>query len=195
MKLFQALPGSDHELAMQLLDAFPVLLLRQRNEAVVVNIEELIMSPDSFTTLLTLDSRCNTQQSSTAVPKPHKSRHSSSKCGRPTHISKFPQIVERTTEFIKHHGFSAHNRRREEVGTAGVTLDEIRNHLLKAVPGLKEVGISKHTIARLMEPPRKGTIAASRYKSLIKARVPGKKNAYHEDHIDQHYLFAGVAYQ
>ena len=98
-------------------------------------------------------------------------------------------------EFIKHHGFSAHNRRREEVGTAGVSLDEIRNHLFEVVPGLREMGISKHTIARLMEPPRKGTIAAARYKSLIKARVPGKKNAHREDNIDQHYLFARVAYR
>ena len=99
------------------------------------------------------------------------------------------------TEFIKHHGFSAHNHRRKDVGTAGASLDEIRKHLLEVVPGLREMGISKHTISRLMEPPRKGTIAAARYKSLIGARVPGKKNAYHEDNVDQHYLFARVAYR
>ena len=44
---------------IQLLDTFPLLLLRQRNEAVLVNFEELIMNPDSFATLLTLDSSCN----------------------------------------------------------------------------------------------------------------------------------------
>ena len=178
MKFFQALPSSAHELTMQLLDTFPVLLLRQRNEAVLVNVEELIMNSDSFATLLTLDSTCNAQQSSTTVPKTHKSINPSSKCGRPTHVRKFPHFVE----FIKHHGFAAHNCRREEVGTSGVTLDEIQKHLLETVPGLKKMGISKHTIARIIEPPRKATMAASRYKSLVKAQVPGK-NAYREEHI------------
>ena len=58
MKFFQALPSSAHEFAMQLLDIFPVLLLRHKNEAVLVNVEEVIMNSDSFATLLTLDSTC-----------------------------------------------------------------------------------------------------------------------------------------
>ena len=81
------------------------------------------------------------------------------------------------------------------MGTSGVTLDEIQKHLLETIPGLKDMGIIKHTIARLMDPPGKATIAASRYKSLVKARVPGEKNAYYEEHIVQHYLFALVAYR
>ena len=87
VKLFQDLPGCDNELATQLLESFPVLLLRQGNEVVFVNLEELVMSPDSFTTLLILNSSCNTQESSATLPKPHKSRKSSSKCGRPTHVA------------------------------------------------------------------------------------------------------------
>ena len=85
---------------IQLLDTFPLLLLRQRNEAVLVNFEELIINADSFVTLLTLDSSCNEQQSSTTVRKPHMSINSSLKCGRPTHVSKFPRIVEYTTDIM-----------------------------------------------------------------------------------------------
>ena len=47
-----------------------------------------------------------------------------------------------------------YNCRREETGMAGVSLGQIRDHLLQNIPGLKEHGISKHTVARLMEPPR-----------------------------------------
>ena len=60
----------------------------------------------------------------------------------------------------------------------GVTLGQIRDHLMDTISGLREIGISRHTVARLMEPPRQGTIAAKRYLGLVKARVPGKRNAY-----------------
>lgn len=76
----------------------------------------------------------------------------------------------------------------------GVSLSNIRDHLLESVPDLKERGISVHSIARLMQPPRRKTIAAKRYKGLIDdARIHGKKNCYREEHVDQHYLFAKVA--
>ena len=48
-------------------------------------------------------------------------------------------------------------------------------------------GISTSSIAQLM---RRGAIASSRYKGLVAARVPGKRNQYSEFHRDQHYLFA-----
>lgn len=50
-------------------------------------------------------------------------------------------------------------------------------------------------MAHLMQPPRHGTRASSRYKGLVAARVPGKRNQYQEFHKDQHYLFAQVAYR
>lgn len=98
--------------------------------------------------------------------------------GRPSLITKFPAIVEVASEFIKSHGYAAHMRRRESVASApGVSLREIRNHLLENVPGLKERGISCDSVARFMKPPRQHTIAAQRYKGLISARVPGKRIA------------------
>ena len=44
----------------------------------------------------------------------------------------------------------------------------------KSVPGLKEHGVCDETVASLMEPPCRRTIAAQR----LAAHVPGKKNCY-----------------
>ena len=51
------------------------------------------------------------------------------------------------------------------------------------------------SVSRLMQPPRRGTVASTRYKALVAARIPGKRNQYREDHHDKHYLFAQVAYR
>ena len=50
------------------------------------------------------------------------------------------------------------------------------------------------TVSHLMDPPRRGTNSSRRYKGFVKAHVPGKQNSYREDHPDQHYLFACLAY-
>ena len=63
-------------------------------------------------------------------------------------VSKFPSIIQCKTEFIKQHDFSAHSRCYEEVGTIGVSLGNIRDHLMQNIPGLKEHGLNKHTVAR-----------------------------------------------
>ena len=80
------------------------------------------------------------------------------------------------------------------VGT-GVSLKNIRDHVLKVVPGLRDVGIGRDSIHLLMKPPRKNTVRASRYKSLVDARVPRKRNNYREENGNQHFLFARVLYR
>lgn len=168
------------------------------------------MSGDSFDKLLLLDQEW-VPKKPTTTPIPSASSESvkattsneaasatagTSVLGRPSLVSKFPEIVLCATSFIKANGFSAHERRREEVGKVGVSLHEIRDHLLANVPNLKSHGISLSSVARLLEPPRHGTIASKRYKGLVAARVPGKRNQYREDHKDQDYqLFAQVAYR
>ena len=67
VKLFQDHPACDNELAPQLLKSFPVFA----SETEVVNLEELVLSPEFFTTLLALNSSCRTQVRSTTFPKPH----------------------------------------------------------------------------------------------------------------------------
>ena len=99
-------------------------------------------------------------------------------------MSKFPGLIECATEFNKQHVFSAYSRRREETGMVGVSLNQIRDHLIQNNPSLKAHGISISTVTCLMEPPRPGIVSARRYKGLIKACVPGKQNSYREDHPD-----------
>ena len=68
------------------------------------------------------------------------------------------------TEFIKQHGYRAQERRRTETGTTcGVTLREIREHLLQKIP---ELHIGTTTIAYMMAPPHRGHRSAERYKSI-----------------------------
>ena len=51
--------------------------------------------------------------------------------GQPSIVSTFPDIVDIAAEFVKQHGFSAQFRRRTETGySCGVTIPEIRDHLL-----------------------------------------------------------------
>ena len=109
---------------------------------------------------------------------------------------RFPELVECASNFIKDHSFAAHSRRRETTGTGtGLCLNDLKNHLLEHVPGLKEHGISCDTIHHLMVPPRKNSGRAHRYKGLIDAKIPKKRNDYREDSENQHFLFARVKYR
>ena len=92
---------------------------------------------------------------------------------------------------VENHGFSAHNRRRNETAnTSGVSITQIKEHLVKAVPRLKEHGISKTTIRRSFQPPNRGNTVSRRYAALIDARRVMKSTSYREYHPDDHYLFA-----
>ena len=135
---FGILPTAAMDLALQLLDFFPVLLLTYGKQGIPVNIPEVIMTPDCFEKLLTYDSSVQAQQKSSCTVYDRLS------------MTEYQCM----TEFIKQHGLSAHSRRGEETGTVGVSLGNIRDHLIQNIPGL-----SKHTVAQLREPPRRGTIA------------------------------------
>ena len=94
---------------------------------------------------------------------------------------------------MKQHGLAAQCRRRNDTGfSSGVTINQIRQHLLENVQGLREHNISKSTVKRLFEAPNKPHNAAARYKGHIDARVGRKCNSYRESHIDAHYLFAAT---
>ena len=47
----------------------------------------------------------------------------------------------------------------------------------------------------LLQLPRKNSTRSQRYKSLIDAKVPGKRNQYREGSPNQHFLFARVSYR
>ena len=73
----------------------------------------------------------------------------------------------------------------------------MRNYIVVTrLPGLAEDGgISTDTVHRLTYPPRKNSIQAHRFKKLIAARVPGKRNQYREGNKNQYFMFARVAYR
>ena len=97
-------------------------------------------------------------------------------------MSQFPShsIVSTAATFVKANRFSAHERQRESIGKVEVSLREIRDHLISTVPGLRKHGISASSVACLMQPPRHGTRGSVRYKELVAARAPGKRNQYQE---------------
>ena len=56
--------------------------------------------------------------------------------GQPSIASKFPFLVDSAADFVKQHGFAAQIRRQTITGSsAGVSIAEIRQHLLEKVPG------------------------------------------------------------
>ena len=114
--------------------------------------------------------------------------------GRPKKHDQFPSIVQETLSYLEQHGCEAQLRRRTATTNClGVTLKDLRNHLLAAVPDLKTKGISRTTIHELMMLPRRKTVNAARYKELVNSRVPQRKNSRSlNDHQDSHFCAAQV---
>ena len=151
---FVPIPCALSAVVQQLVEMFPVISISTNDRMALVNCHELVMSGDGFERLLATvgsnffsvhkrDSKKTTTSSSTTCAE-------FNPMGRPTLVSKFPTIVSVATSFIKANGYSVHERRREEVGKVGVSLQEIREHLLSTVPGLRSYGISLSSVARLM---------------------------------------------
>ena len=120
------------------------------------------------------------------------------KRGRPSIHSKYPELVPCVENFIEQNSAEAHLRRRtSSIYTNGVTLNNISTHVKNQL----NLDVDENTIARLMEPPRKKTRSSKYYKSLIKARVPPKRNSKERrEHNHFHYtssqvkLVNGLAY-
>lgn len=86
------------------------------------------------------------------------------KRGRPSSHTKYPELVLCVKSFIEQNSAEAHLRRRTDtMYNNGVTLQQIANHV-KSTLGIT---ISRHTVHRLMQPPRKKTIASKLYKCLV----------------------------
>lgn len=170
--------------------------------SILVNMKEftLLNGADTFAELLLLDDgEQQVEETRAQNPTQHLENgplhYVPQKPGRiPLHQA-FPEIVTTVTDFIQTHGFSAQSRRRSQTGNSmGVTLSDIRSHLLEQFPALKERGISRTVIHQLMVAPRKGTRNALRYTGLVQAKVPGKDNSQRKAHLDGHYAFAQANY-
>lgn len=99
------------------------------------------------------------------------------KRGRKSIEKLFPDIVNKTEEIIKEHGFTADSKcRTDTVRSSGVTLKQIKNKLLHEIPLLKDHGLHETTVHRLLSPPNKRFKASTSYKSEVDAKVPPKRN-------------------
>ena len=188
----------------QLLQNFPILRATNKEKAnkdVLVNVHELLLSPDSFDILLGADKDVSNEPDNQTIYDPTEEAvlvtEGPTRCrGKEPYWLKFPELVETATNFIKLHSFSAHNRRRETTGTGtGVSLRDLQCHLLDKVPGLKEKGISLDTIHHLMVAPKKNSGRAGRYKGLVDAKIAKKRNQYREESENQHFIFSRVNYR
>ena len=91
--------------------------------------------------------------------------------------TQFERIVPLLLGFAQQHHWEADARRRVSTArTEGFRLKDALHFLFESVPGLYKAGLSKDTVARFFEPPRKNTIAARAYKGLVDARVAPKRN-------------------
>ena len=110
--------------------------------------------------------------------------------GRPSFHQLHPNLVSCVKSFIEQSSAAAHLRRRDNVMyTNGVSLKDIVQHVKKTLG----ITVSKNTVHRLMQPPRRKTIASKRYLGLIPARVPPKRNSNEKkEHIDFHFTCSQV---
>ena len=114
--------------------------------------------------------------------------------GQPSIVSKFPEIPEVVTEYVKRNGYKAQEKRRnDDFESCGVTVSDVRRHILEIIPGLKEHGISDSTVRYLFSPVHKGRKSSKRYKSLVKCGVPKKDNSLRKESKNAHYIHCRVA--
>ncbi len=183
------------DLVRKIVKLMPVMYIKSNGKSLFFNLHEFVLTPGAIE-LVFLDDSITDDTDNIIEPDndstlSEQNQSRTGKGGQPSIVSKFPQIIDEITEFIKQNGFSAQNRRRTETAfSSGVTAKQIQGHLYNKYPDLKGHKISLATIRRLFNAPNKSYNAAERYKGLIDVRVGTKQNSYREHHIDAHYLFA-----
>eukprot|EP00111_Clytia_hemisphaerica_P022411 TCONS_00065867-protein len=133
------------------------------------------------------------EENSGDVPKPLEKATVHKKKGQPSIVSKFPTIPDEITKFIKTNGFKAQEKRRDDdFRSCGVSLNDIRDHLLKVVPGLAEHGIAPNTIRYLFVPVHKSRSSSKRYLGIVPCKVPKKDNSGRTENENNHFIHSRV---
>ena len=190
----------------QLLAFFPVLSIKRHKEhgqyrdTIVVDAWEFVMPSshillDLFTVPGEKATSTTTSEATSSEPaaQTHVVLGAARKPGRKPYHTIFPSLAQCALQYLQQHGWSAQERRRTEVANSvGVSLASLRQHLLKTVPGLDAVGISRTTVHQLMLPPRQCTINSTRYHGVVEARVASKKNDSAISHVNVQHCAAQV---
>ena len=177
----------------QLVDVFPLMCVERGSQYVLVDVTELMFKPGFVYDLLSIDSRAAADTEST-VDNEQKVQGCFfyQKTGPVPLQTRYPQILEEIVKFVKLHGFAAHARRRTATATScGVTLADIRRHLLENVDGLTVISRSK--VYNLCQAARSSTIEAGRHKDAVDVRVGIKNCDVSKDNVLAHEYFATVS--
>ena len=91
------------------------------------------------------------------IPRQH--RKQNKKTGPKLIEDKFPEIRDVATEFIKRKGYKAQGKRRnDDFVSCGVSVQEVREHLLKTIPGLAEHGLYQKRLSNIYSNLYKGCV-------------------------------------
>ena len=179
------------DIMYQLVDVFPLMCVERSSQYVLVDVTELVFRPGFVHDLLSLDSPA--ADDSKVDSKQHEPGcFFYQKTGPVSLQQRYPQIIEEIVRFVKIHGFAAHARRRTATATScGVTIENIRRHLLENVEGLTQ--ISRTKVYYLLQPARSNTIDAVRHKDAVDVRVGTKTCDISKENTKAHEYFATVS--
>ena len=168
-------PSRFKDLSNQLLSHLPLLLVKKPNCQYLVNMHQVDLNNPE------LDSIFQSTKSNDSVPVAtvQKEKGKGRNGRRIPILQKFQDILHHVAKaFIKASGFKAQEKRRESTITScGVSLKDIRAHLIKEIPGLREDGVSETSVRYLFNTVNKRTFTGARYKYVIDAAVPSKDNS------------------
>ena len=136
----------------QLVTHLPVILLNKGCDIFLINLHQLGLNSKE------LDRIFEMFEDEDEIPRAEepKSKRVSQGGGRKSILHHFPNIHEVATEFLKSQGFQAQEKRRETTITlCGVSVSDVRMHLLDTTPGLKDFGLSESTVKSLFKPVRR----------------------------------------
>ena len=90
-------------------------------------------------------------------------------------------MVQIASEVYVQNGCAAHRRRQNDTQISlGCRLRDVRDEIVRRIPGIPR-SLSTNTIARMNVPPHRGRSNSTRYRSLINAKVPPKRNDVTKD--------------
>ena len=130
------------ETIYELIDHFPPFGIENRHY-VVIDYCEMVFHPNMVHEMMSLDKPVESDTDSIAQSYPVERNKGIMFYRKPGPVplqTKFPQLLTVMLDFIKLHGFAAHMRRHTGTSTScGVSLNEIREHVLNNVEGLTTI--------------------------------------------------------
>ena len=108
-------------------------------------------------------------------------------------FQRFPEIITEANTFLTDNGLAAHSRRRSDTSySMGTTLQQLKLHLLKTVPGLNTVGISNSAVHLLFRPANKMHTLGRRHHAVLNAKVARKRNDARKNHPNAYHCASTV---